>query len=70
MATLLPVDNVIISDIFNDLKGDGTVNFTMAVSGTVRWLKSRPWRGVWHSMTVSCDNVTVSRIYLLLLHPN
>ncbi|KAF7152322.1 hypothetical protein RHSIM_Rhsim01G0070900 [Rhododendron simsii] len=39
--------------------GDRTVNVAVAVSGTVRWLKSRPWRGVWHSMTVSCDNLTV-----------
>ncbi|KAE9462716.1 hypothetical protein C3L33_05378, partial [Rhododendron williamsianum] len=59
MATILPVDNnVVVGNINDDLK-DGAVNFTVAVNGTVRWLKSRPWRGDWHDVTVSCYNVMV-----------
>ncbi|KAF7112773.1 hypothetical protein RHSIM_Rhsim01G0070800 [Rhododendron simsii] len=56
MATILPVDNnVVVGNINDDLK-DGAVNFTVAVNGTV---KSRPWTGDWHDMTVSCYNVMV-----------
>ncbi|KAF7112771.1 hypothetical protein RHSIM_RhsimUnG0194500 [Rhododendron simsii] len=59
MATL-PVDNnIVISNIYYDASKDGTVNFTVAVNGTVRWLKLRPFRGDWHHMTVSCNNVMV-----------